>query len=354
MLPYQFRTPSKRCWSVNNLEKNQPVKILTDIQIKQSPYWCEKTDYVGNLSWRHNIISHIPAKLRNKLGHFLELITIIKHRNKYDVVINASIRNGQLFSLFRSIFRIRKPKHIILELMLDEEKNSIRWKIKKMIQKAAFSSVDLVFVSSTGETVTYSERLKIPKERFRFLPFHTNVIEPQKMNHSDNYIFSAGKTGRDYGTLADAVRDINQKVIIVSDKISVKNVTFPSNVEVFFDIPYQKYLDLLYRCLLVVVPLKKLVKSTGQVAILEAMALGKPVIATRTTGTEDYLQSGLNGILVPVGDSEALRNAINSLINDNDLYKNFSSNALESVKKDHTFDRYVNRILQTAIEVIER
>ena len=338
---------------MNNSEKNPPVKILTDIQIKQSPVWCEKTDYVGNLSWRHNIISHIPVKFRSKLGRFLDLLTIINYRNKYDVVINASMRTGQLFSLFRSIFRIRKPKHIILELMLDEERRDFGWKIKKKIQQFIFSPVDLIFVSSTGETVTYSERFKMPKDRFRFLPFHTNVIEPRIMNQSDNYILSAGKTGRDYVTLAEAVRSIDGKVIIVSDKLSVKNVIFPPNVEVLFDISYQKYLDLLYRSLLVVVLLKRLVKSTGQVAILEAMALGKPVIATRTTGTEDYVQSGVNGILVPVADSDAIRNAINSLINDNDLYKSLSINALESIKKEHTFEIYSGRILQAANQIVK-
>jgi glycosyltransferase involved in cell wall biosynthesis len=332
---------------------NPPVKILTDIEIKQSPVWCEKTDYLGNLRRDGIFTEMIPSKLKNKIGYFLDLITIIKYRKKYDVVINASVKTGQLFSLFRRIFRIKKPKHIILELMLDEEKRALCWKIKKMIQRIAFPSVDLVFVSSKEETVTYSERFKMPKDRFRFLPFHTNVIKPQIMDRSDNYILSAGKTGRDYRTLADAVKGIKQKVIIVSDKPSVQDIKFPPNVEVLFDIPYQKYFGLLYRCSLVVVPLKKLLKSTGQVAILEAMAVGKPVIATETTGTVDYIESGVNGILVPVGDSDALNGAITQILADQSLYKKLSVNALEVVKQNHTFEIYVNRILEAAREIGE-
>lgn len=336
---------------MNNLEKNPPVKILTDIQIKQSPLWCEKTDYLGNVSRSHKLLGKLPVKVQNKLSHFLDLIAIIKYRKKYDVVINSSIRAAQLFALFNKVFNLKVPKHIVLELMLDEEEDSLRWKIKKKIQQFIFPSVDLIFVSSTREIVTYSERFKIPKDRFRFLPFHTNVIEPRVMNHSDNYILSAGKTGRDYVTFADAIRGIKQKVIIVSDKLSVQDIRFSPNVELLFDIPYQKYLDLLYRSLLVVVPLKKLVKSTGQVAILEAMALGKPVIATTATGTVDYIQSGVNGILVPVADSEALKNAIRSITNDKNLYKKLSVNALELVKQNHTFDIYTGRILGAASEI---
>jgi glycosyltransferase involved in cell wall biosynthesis len=333
---------------MNKANDNSFIKVLTDIQIKQSRYWCDRADYLGDLNSKNKLIDKIPLNIRKKLRPFFELIKILRHRHRYDVVINANIKTGQLFALFRSIFYIKRPKHIILELMLDEEQNNLRWKIKKMIQKVILSSVDLVFVSSVGEIATYSKRFKIPKDRLRFLPFHTNVMEPRMINHSDGYILSAGKTGRDYVTLADAVRGLKEKVIIVSDKLSVRDIKFPLNVEVLFDIPYPSYLDLLHNCAFVVVPLKKLVKSTGQVAILEAMAVGKPVVATETTGTVDYIQSGINGISVPVGDPKALRNAIEKLTNDLDLYKKVATNALESVKQNHTFDEYVKKILAAA------
>jgi glycosyltransferase involved in cell wall biosynthesis len=332
---------------------NSFVRILTDIEIRQSPLWCERTRLVGNTNLHHKFINRLPIKIRQNLFVLFKLIEILRYHHKYDVVISADMA-GQLFALYRGIFGIKTPKHIILELMLDEEQKDLKWKIKKMIQKVMFSCVDLVFVSSMGEIATYSDRFKIPEERFRFLPFHTNVIEPKIMSHSDNYILSAGRTGRDYSTLADAVRNIKEKVVIVSGRGDVKGIVFPSNVEVLVDIPYQEYLDLLYKALVVVVPLKKLVKSTGQAAILEAMAVGKPVIATRTTGTADYIQSGVNGILVPVGNSEALKGAINSIINNKSLYKTLSVNALELVKENHTFDIYVGRVLKAAEEMVKR
>ena len=336
---------------MHNLGSKQPCRILTDIQIKQSPYWCKKTEYLGTLSLNYKFINKIPLTLRNKLCYFFKLFLIIKHRNNYDVVINAQIKTGQLVALFRSIFRTKTPKQIILQLMLDEERPHLRWKLKKLIQRLAFSSVDLIFVSSTGEIATYSERFKMPKERFRFLPFHTDVIEPRIMNHSENYILSAGKTGRDYSTLANAIKEVKQNVIIVADALSLRDVTFPPNAKVLIDIPYSDYLDLLYNCSLVVVPLKKLAKSTGQVAILEAMALGKPVIATQTIGTIDYIQTGLNGILVPVGDAQALRDAIEKLTNDAALHKTIAFNAFECVKNYYTFDKYTSSILKAAWEV---
>ncbi|MCG0276569.1 MAG: glycosyltransferase family 4 protein [Thermosediminibacteraceae bacterium] len=47
--------------------------------------------------------------------------------------------------------------------------------------------------------------------------------------------------------------------------------------------------------------------------IMEAMAAGKPVIATDVRGNRDLVQNGVNGILVPVNDVEATAKAIESL-----------------------------------------
>jgi sugar transferase (PEP-CTERM/EpsH1 system associated) len=50
--------------------------------------------------------------------------------------------------------------------------------------------------------------------------------------------------------------------------------------------------------------------------ILEAMATGLPVVATRTGGNPELVEDGVTGALVPVGDREALAQAILSYAND--------------------------------------
>ena len=51
-------------------------------------------------------------------------------------------------------------------------------------------------------------------------------------------------------------------------------------------------------------------------ALLEAMSMGLPVISTACGGSEELIAEGSNGLLVPVDDSQALGNAMLTLIND--------------------------------------
>ena len=52
------------------------------------------------------------------------------------------------------------------------------------------------------------------------------------------------------------------------------------------------------------------------IAVLEAMAMRKPVVATTTGGLPEIVQDGETGILVPPGDAGALARAVSALLQD--------------------------------------
>jgi glycosyltransferase involved in cell wall biosynthesis len=49
-------------------------------------------------------------------------------------------------------------------------------------------------------------------------------------------------------------------------------------------------------------------------SVLEAMSLGCPIVSTSVGGIPEMIRSGENGILVRPGDTEAMVNAIEQLI----------------------------------------
>jgi glycosyltransferase involved in cell wall biosynthesis len=54
-------------------------------------------------------------------------------------------------------------------------------------------------------------------------------------------------------------------------------------------------------------------------SVLEAMAMGKPIVTTHAPGCRETVREGVNGFLVPVGNSEALAAAMKRFIDTPDL-----------------------------------
>ena len=67
------------------------------------------------------------------------------------------------------------------------------------------------------------------------------------------------------------------------------------------------------------------------ISVLEAMAAGCPVIATAVGGVPDLIVDGVNGLLVPAGDAEALALAIHRVLRDPALAAQLSRAGRETV-----------------------
>lgn len=80
--------------------------------------------------------------------------------------------------------------------------------------------------------------------------------------------------------------------------------------------------------------------------VLEAMAMGKPVIATRVGAIPEMLEGGKNGLLVPPRDVDALTNALTQAMDDpecrNTLGEQARRRALEFYSLDYVFNTYLS------------
>ena len=70
--------------------------------------------------------------------------------------------------------------------------------------------------------------------------------------------------------------------------------------------------------------------------LIEALALGVPVVATRAGGNSEVVADEENGLLVPVGDTQALAASLKRLLSDEELRARLSTRARESAKRFST------------------
>lgn len=76
--------------------------------------------------------------------------------------------------------------------------------------------------------------------------------------------------------------------------------------------------------------------------ILEAMAAGLPVITTPNTAGPDLIEHGKEGVIVPAGDATALRDAMQSLLNDPERARSMGRAAHEKAR-EYTWEKYGER-----------
>lgn len=100
---------------------------------------------------------------------------------------------------------------------------------------------------------------------------------------------------------------------------------------------------------LLVLPSQK--EPFGRV-LIEAMAMGKPVIASRSGGAVEVVEDGVSGILFTTDDCEELKNAILKIINNKDFACKIGNNGKERVSKLFSIEKHVKKIQDIYEELV--
>jgi glycosyltransferase involved in cell wall biosynthesis len=85
--------------------------------------------------------------------------------------------------------------------------------------------------------------------------------------------------------------------------------------------------------------------------LLEAMSIGVPVVASDVAGIRDLFENGQAGVLVPPGEVDALRNAINEVLTDHNFWKQLSLAGRQTACK-YSWDKVVIRWEQLFADMV--
>jgi glycosyltransferase involved in cell wall biosynthesis len=89
------------------------------------------------------------------------------------------------------------------------------------------------------------------------------------------------------------------------------------------------------------------------IALLEAMASGLPVVASRTSGVSDVVINGKTGILVSPRNIEALADAIIKVLNNEELKKKIGKNAQEYAEINFNWQNIAKKFEHLYLTVVE-
>lgn len=124
-----------------------------------------------------------------------------------------------------------------------------------------------------------------------------------------------------------------------------------SNVELLGSLDQEQLMEEFARCGLVVLPS---VQETSPVAVAEALSAGRPVVATRVCGLPFLVAEDETGLLVELGDTEGMAQALMKLLADDDLRRRMGLRAREDAKNRFKIDVVARQTYEVYRQVLEK
>jgi len=149
----------------------------------------------------------------------------------------------------------------------------------------------------------------------------------------DSYLLFVGDVARDKGVevLLRAYAELEDKVplVLIGRLVADFPLDFPSNVHILQSWPHAAVMSAWSRCTIALMP--SLVLDACPTVAMEAMSMGRPIVASHIGGIPDIVADGETGFLVTPGDPAALQEAIQRLLADPTLRERMGAMAKQRV-----------------------
>jgi len=256
----------------------------------------------------------------------------------------------------------RKPIYAVAQIAyVVDHPNPIK-RLKQYLQRYFyFRGVDsIIFLNEPiyHKSKKYPVRPKLEKFSDAWgaeIAFFQDYAKQQEQAPLNNYIFSTGGTTRDFDTLVNAFDGMDFGLTIVPKKGDLSDyikVPIPDNVTIDTSMPIGlestgKLRKHYYNALAVALPLSKVSRFApyGSAVMVEAMAMGKPILSTYNPAHPVDIEKEKIGITVDYGDVEGWKQAIQYLIDHPDETKEMGERALHVCKNKLNYQRFSAEIV---------
>lgn len=169
-------------------------------------------------------------------------------------------------------------------------------------------------VLSTAELELFPKNWGVSPDRTHFTSYYYTLkpADLEQERSETGGVFSGGDPMRDFDTLIQAAQSLPGVKFQIAARDIKKSLLkdLPVNIQAGA-VEHSAFMASLRGAKVAVFPfLKDSDRSAGQQSYLNAMMLGKLVIATDSPGVIDYIRDGQTGIIIPPADVRALVEAI--------------------------------------------
>lgn len=289
---------------------------------------------------------HIRFSILNRVGSWFDIpfldqeVRTLAMMRKYDIIYAPyAASNTKLLVLLKCLGLLKKPIVILVHLELFG-KPSENWLMRFVAKKLILSYDFIIFLSSQMKVAlktSYAINVEHERQRFALSTWgaDSTFYARYRSKHPPaerKFIVTAGNTARDFDLVVRIAKRINFEF-----KIYCKPESYPSlagsrskNVQIFSgSFPFDDICKDHENSRIVLIPLASGFEGTaGLTSLLDALAIGRPVIMTRNTNIDIDFQAENIGVSVNTNDEDAWVSTINELLDDFERLEEMETNAL--------------------------
>lgn len=315
--------PSHHLYGTHELTKYHNIAVITP-----------KHEKYPFLNWIGNLFD---------IGFLDQQIRAILAKNTYDVIYAPyAASNTKLIVVLKMLRLFRKPVLILVHHPLFGKPSRYKW--KRHIVKILIRQYDsIVFCSQkmkTELTSAYNFNSAYTKKHFFSSQLGVDLSYYKKFvgksaEREMKFIMSAGNTARDFGLLVRACEKIDVQTKIYCGPRSFPKSPIPANVQVYSgEFQFEQICKDYNAALFILIPLSDSPNGMfGMTSLLDALAMGKPVIMTRNENIDIDVGEENAGISLPENSVEAWTNSISKLLYDTPTLEQMSTNSAHLAKK---------------------
>ncbi len=265
-----------------------------------------------------------------------------------DCVVSVFEDAGLAYARLSAMSRMGgAPAHVMVCCWMAENCLTMSGRQLRSVRRS-MAGVGRVVVFSANQVPILVDRLEVPAERIAPVPFgvDTSYYDPARVDAppgGGGVVAVGSDSGRDYSTLFEAARISGVPMTVACRPRNIAHLTVPAQVRIVSAYGAQ-YRRLLHAADVVVTPTVAPAYPSGQSVVLEAMSMGRATLTTDSPAMREYVDDGRDGLLMPVGDAEAVAERLRGLMADASLRESLGRQGATLVRENFDASRMWRRI----------
>lgn len=283
-------------------------------------------------------------------GDFAAVLGSLRRANAADVIFATVDTVGIPFILLKRIGFVRRPL-VYVSIGLPERLVQLGNRPMVRLYRSALRRAAAIVAYSEHEVSALRDWLGPGGPEVVFVPFGVDVdaFRPVEATDPDTDVLSVGVDPRRDFELLLGIAERNPELTfrIVSGAERARSLAqLPDNVTLEIDIPLEQVRLRFAASRCVALPVRDNSYSGATTTLLQAMAMGKPVIVSRTAAIANgyELEDGDNCRLVEPGDEPAFERAILETLTGAAAARALGSRARQTVERSFSWERFTGAL----------